>query len=143
MATPVTFLNGVVGGLVATIVMTVFMMALGDDSPPAALFWSKYVQEGDPSDYMPQGLSLHLIYGVTAAAVFALALPPAGAELISMQWALIYGFGYGVILFVIGSIFWRNFVLDIDSEPKQVGYFLLFHLIYGGVLGAFVGYGPL
>lgn len=142
MAT-VTFLNGVVGGLVATIVMTIFMMALGDDAPPPSVLWAKYVQEGEPEDFVPQGLTLHLIYGVTVAAVFVLILPPAGAEIISMQWALVYGLAWGVILFVFGAIFWINIVLAMDAERKQVGYFLLFHLIYGVVLGAFVGWGPL
>lgn len=54
----ITFINGLAGGIVATIVMTVFMMALGDDSPPpTALFWSQYVGDGGPEEYMMQGMS--------------------------------------------------------------------------------------
>jgi hypothetical protein len=47
--TDVTLLNGLLGGVLATIVMTALMMALGDDSPPpTALFLSKYVGDGPP-----------------------------------------------------------------------------------------------
>lgn len=140
MAT-VTFLNGVVGGLVATIVSIVLMLALGSDSLPGAQFWAKYVQEGSPGDFVAQGAALDLIYGVVAAAVFVLALPPAGAEIISLKWALVYGLAWGVILFVVAAI-WMNAVLDMDVEPKRVGYYLVIYLLYGGILGAFVGYGP-
>jgi hypothetical protein len=142
MAT-VTLLNGLVGGLIATIVMTVFMMALGDDSPPpTALFWSKYVGDGPPGDYMPQGMALHLIYGVVAAAVFVLLLPVAGVDSVSLTNGVLYGLGWGVVLFAGAAVFWMNIVLDLDPEPADVGFFLLFHLIYGAVLGAIVGYGP-
>lgn len=34
-----------------------------------------------------------------------------------------------------------NIVLDMDAEPRDVGLFLFFHLVYGGVLGAVVGAG--
>jgi hypothetical protein len=46
----VNILSGLVGGLVATIVMTIFMMGLGDDSPPpTAALWAKSVGDGGPS----------------------------------------------------------------------------------------------
>lgn len=68
----VTILSALVGGFVATIVMTVFMMTMGDDSPPpTALLWSKYVGDSDPDQYMMQGMALHLIYGTVAGGVFA------------------------------------------------------------------------
>jgi hypothetical protein len=34
-----------------------------------------------------------------------------------------------------------NVVLDLDAEPRMVGMFLIFHLVYGGVLGAVLGVG--
>ncbi len=135
-----TLLNGLVGGLVATTVMTAFMMALGDDSPPpTALFWSQYVGDGPPEDYLPQGMALYLIYGIVMAAVFAVGLPVAGFEAVSLAVATGLGLAWGVVLFVGAAVFWMNVVLDIDAEPAQVGMFLLFHLIYGVVLGATVG----
>lgn len=36
-----------------------------------------------------------------------------------------------------------NVVLDIDAELPMVGMFLLFHLVYGVVLGAWLGAGVL
>lgn len=60
----VTILGGLLGGVVATIVMTALMMWLGDDSPPpTAVFWSTYVGDGRPGEYVRQGMVLHFLYG--------------------------------------------------------------------------------
>lgn len=137
----VTILSGLIGGLVATIVMTVFMMVLGDDSPPpTAIFWSKYIGDGGPSEYMMPGMILHLFYGISAGGVFAVLVTElgfVGAEtlLAAVGWGLIYGIG----LFVIAAVFWMNIVLKLDADMKMAGMFLLFHLIYGAVLGAWIG----
>ena len=140
----VTLLSGAVGGLVATIVMTVFMMRLGDDSPPpTALFWSKYVGDGTPEDYMMQGMVLHLIYGIIAGAVFVLLIPIVGLSVATVGNAVLWGLVWGVVLFVFAAAFWMMMVLGMEAEMKAVGMFLLFHLIYGAVLGAWVGYGIL
>ncbi len=138
----ITLLGGLVGGLVATIAMTVFMMTLGDDSPPpTALFWTKYVGNEGPESYMMQGMTLHMFYGVVAGVVLAVALPVAGLGNVALLTALGVGLGYGFVLFVGAAIFWMNVVLALDPEPKQVGSFLLFHLIYGVVLGGILGAG--
>lgn len=140
----VTLLSGAVGGLVATIVMTVFMMILGDDSPPpTALFWSKYVGDGTPEDYMMQGMVLHLIYGIIAGAVYVLLVPIVGLSVATVGSSVLWGLGWGVVLFVFGAAFWLMMVLGMEPEIKMAGMFLLFHLIYGTVLGAWVGYGIL
>ena len=138
----ITLLGGLVGGIAATIVMTVFMMALGDDSPPpTALFWSKYIGDGDPEEYMMPGMALHMLYGVSAGVALAVVLPVAGFSDVALVTALGVGLGYGFVLFVFAAAFWMNVVLALDPEPKQVGSFLFFHLIYGGVLGAVLGAG--
>jgi hypothetical protein len=138
----ITLLGGLVGGLAATIVMTIFMMALGDDSPPpTALFWSKYVGDEGAESYMMQGMVLHLFYGVVAGVVLAVALPVAGFADVTLVTALGAGLAYGFVLFVGGAAFWMNVVLALDPEPKQVGSFMLFHLIYGAVLGGVLGAG--
>ena len=133
----VTLIGGLVGGLVATIVMTAFMMTLGDDSPPpTALFWSKYVGDGDPGDFMMQGIILHLIYGTIAGGVFALIVPSLGfVSVATIGSAVLWGLVYGFVLFVGAAVFWMNIVLDMDAEPQMVVMFLVFHLVYGGVLG--------
>jgi len=136
-------LDGLAGGLVATIVMTVFMMALGDDSPPpTAALWSKYVGGGPPEEYPMQGMVLHALYGVGAGVAFALAVPVVGVALTPAT-AVGLGLGYGVVLTVVGAVVWMNGVLGMDPEPKTIGLFLLFHLVYGGVLGLWPSLAPL
>lgn len=34
-------------------------------------------------------------------------------------------------------------VLAMDATPKQAGTFLFFHLVYGAILGAWLGFGIL
>jgi len=139
-----TVLNGLVGGLIATIVMTVFMMTLGDDSPPpTALFWSKYVGDGEPDEYMMQGMVLHMLYGIIAGLVFVVVVPLIGISIGSMTTAVLFGLAYGFVLFLGAAIFWMNVVLDIDAEMPMVAMFLLFHLIYGAVLGVWLQLGVL
>jgi len=140
MADP-SILSGLAGGLVATTAMTVFMMALGDDSPPpTAALWSKYVGDGPPGDYMPQGMVLHMLYGIGAGAALAVAIPFLGVT-ITLPVAVGLGLGYGVVLTVVGAVLWMKVVLAMDPEPTMVGLFLFFHLVYGGVLGAWLSLG--
>jgi len=139
-----TVLNGLAGGLVATIVMTAFMMALGDDSPPpTALFWSKYVGDGEPDEYMMQGMVLHMLYGIGAGVVFVVAVPVIGLSIGSMTTAVAFGLAYGFVLFLGAAVFWMNVVLDLDPEMPMVAMFFVFHLIYGGVLGVWLQLGLL
>jgi len=138
----ITLLGGLAGGLAATIVMTVFMMALGDDSPPpTALFWSKYVGDGEPEEYMLPGMALHMIYGIVAGVVLAGLLIAGGFDDVELLTALGAGLGYGFVLFLFAAAFWMNVVLALEPEGKEVGMFLLFHLIYGAGLGAVLGAG--
>jgi hypothetical protein len=138
----VTVLGGAVGGVAATVVMTMSMMTLGDDSPPpTAAFWAKYVGDGAPPDYMPQGVALHFLYGLGAAVALAVALPLVGFETVTLVTAVGIGLAYGAVLFAFAAVFWMKTVLAMDPEPAQVGQFLLFHLVYGVVLGGVVGAG--
>ena len=131
-----TIINGLAGGVVATIAMTILMMALGDDSPPpTAEFLAKYVGDKGAEEYMMPGMVLHLLYGTTAGIVFVLAASAAGLTIASMTTAVLFGLGYGVVMFIVAAVFWMNIVLDMDAEPPMVVMFLVFHLVYGGVLG--------
>lgn len=140
----VTILDGLVGGLVATIVMTMFMMAMGDDSPPpTADLWSKYVGGGPPENYMMQGMVLHLLYGTTAGGVFAVLVSASGLSVATLTSGILWGVAWGIVLFIVGAGFWMMMVLDIEPDMKMAGGFLVFHLVYGIVLGVWVGYGIL
>lgn len=139
-----TLLGGLIGGLVATIAMTIVMMVVGDDSPPpTANLWSKYVGDGPPDDYMKQGMALHMLYGIGAGGVFVLIADTLAYELADLGFAVAAGVGWGLVLTVVGMVLWMKIVLDMDAEPKMMGAFVLFHLVYGVVLGAFVAGGYL
>lgn len=139
-------LSGLAGGLVATVIMTAFMMMFGDDSPPpTAMFWAQYVGNGQPSEYMMQGMVLHFLYGIGAGLVFGL-LGAADIVVMSLDTiggGVVDGLLFGVVLFVVAAVFWMNIVLDMDAGPRQATMFLFFHLVYGAVLGGFVGAGIL
>jgi len=140
----VTLLGGLVGGLVATIAMTMAMMALGDDSPPpTAALWAKYVGGGAPDDYVPEGMVLHVLYGVGAGAAFALALPALGFGSAGFAAVLGLAVAYALVLTVVGAAFWMKVVLAMDPEPKQAAAFGVFHLVYGVALAAVLVYAPL
>ena len=135
----VSILTGLIAGLVATIVMTVFMMSLGDDSPPpTSALWAKYVGDEGPESYMKQGMLLHMLYGIGAGVAFAVGATAlalnigAGALVGSVLW----GVAFGLVLMVGGMVFWMRIVLAMEPDPKTMGTFGFFHLVYGVVLGA-------
>lgn len=142
----ISVLNGLVGGLLATIVMTIFMMALGDDSPPpTAALWAKYVGDGAPDEYMMQGMALHMLYGVGAGVAFAVGVTALGLGVGAgaLGGTLLWAVAYGVVLTVVGAAFWMRIVLAMEPEPAMVGMFAMFHLVYALVLGASAVYLPL
>lgn len=140
----VTVLNGLVGGLVATIVMTAVMMAVGDDSPPpTALLWTEYISDGAPEDAQMPGMLLHLVYGTIAGGVFVylstiLGFIAVGTLTGAVLWAIVYG----IILFVIGTVFWLLIILGQDVDRQMAVMFLVLHLIYAIVLGLWIQLGP-
>ena len=140
----VTLLSGLVGGLLATIVMTMFMMTLGDDSPPpTAQLWAKYVGDGPAEEYMMPGMALHMMYGIGAGVAFVLVVPALGFGLETLLTAVAFGAAYGIVLTVVGMVLWMRVVLAMEPDPKMMGMFTVFHLVYGVVLGAIVGSGIL
>lgn len=143
-STMVTILSGLAGGLLATIVMTVFMMTLGDDSPPpTAELWATYVGDGPAEEYVMPGMVLHLLYGIGAGAAFVLLVPAVGFGLSELVTAVAAGVVFAVVLTVVGMAFWMNVVLGMDAGPKTMAMFGVFHLVYGVFLGGFVGAGVL
>ena len=134
-----SILAGLVGGLLATVVMTALMMTMGDDSPPpTAAFWSKYVGDGPPQEYMMQGMALHFLYGTVAGIVFVL-VAPLVVSVSTLTAGIIAGLAYAIVLFVVAAVFWMRLVLGMEPEMQQVAGILVFHLAYGLVLGGVVG----
>lgn len=140
-----TIISGLLGGLIATIAMTIVMMAAGDDSPPpTATLWSKYIGDKEPQNYMMQGMALHLLYGVVAGGVLAAALMLTDTGVTSsLPLSIAIGAVYGFLLFVIGALFWMNIILRLEPERCQITQFFLLHEIYGITLGAWLALTPI
>lgn len=136
MSTTTALISGALGGVVATFVMTVAMMVAGDGSPPpTADLWSKYVG-GDPEENKPPAMVLHFVYGTAVASVLAVVLSVTGLTSTLINFGS--GVAYGVVLFIVGALFWVRLVLGMEPERKQTVMFLMVHFVYGAVLGAWL-----
>lgn len=142
----VTLLTGAVWGLVGAIAMVVVINVRGgDDPPPFAVFWAKFLGDGDPAAAMPQALSLHAIYAIVAGAVYTLVFNPVGQlvglPIIGFAGGLVFGLVWGVILLIGAMGPWGMMILDMDPDSHQKQTLVLAHLAFGltlGILGAVV-----
>ena len=132
---------GLAGGLVATIVMTVGMTVRGDGGPPPTAGLVAKVAGGEPEDYAMPGMALHLIYGVVAGVVFAVGAPLIGLGFGSIGVAIGLGVVYGIVLMIGGMMFWMRTVLGMEPDRDMMVMFATVHVVYGVVLGAFLGAG--
>jgi hypothetical protein len=136
---------GLAGGLVATILMTAVMMAMGDGGPPPTAGLVATFAGGEAADHAMPGMVLHLVYGVVAGGVFAVGVPllGLGLDLDVVPLAVGLGLAYGLLLLVGGMAFWMRTVIGMDPDRETVVTFGVVHLVYGVVLGAFLGAGVL
>ena len=135
----VSTLTGLIAGLIATVVMTAFMMTQGDDSPPpTAALWAKYVGDEGAESYTKQGLLLHMLYGIGAGIAFAVGATALGLDVGAgvLVGSVLWGLAFGLVLMVGGMVFWMRVVLAMEPDPKTMGAFGFFHVVYGVVLGA-------
>lgn len=130
---------GLAGGLVATIAMTILMMAMGDGGPPPTAALVANITGGEPEDYAMPGMVLHLVYGIGAGAVFAVGIPLVGLQFESIVVAAGLGLIYGTVLMIGGMVFWMRMVLGMESDRDMLVMFGTVHVVYGVVLGAFLG----
>ena len=134
---------GLAGGVVATIVMTIAMMVLGDGGPPPTARLVAKFAGGQPEEYAMPGMALHLVYGVVAGAVFAVGVPLLGVSLTSIPVAVGLGLVYGVVLMIGGMLFWMRTVIGMEPDRSMMLMFGTVHVIYGVVLGGFLSAGIL
>lgn len=134
---------GLAGGVVATIVMTIAMMVLGDGGPPPTARLVAKFAGGQPEEYAMPGMALHLVYGVVAGAVFAVGVPLLGVSLTSIPVAVGLGLVYGIVLMIGGMLFWMRTVIGMEPDRSTMLMFGTVHVIYGVVLGGFLGAGIL
>ena len=133
---------GLAGGIVATIVMSIVMMGMGGGPPPTAALVAKFAG-GEPDDHKMPGMLLHLIYGTFAGAVFAVGVPILGLSLDSLGLAIGLGVVYGLILMIGGMMFWLKMIIGMEADAETMKMFGTVHVVYGLVLGAFLGLGIL
>lgn len=138
-----SIIAGLAGGLVATIVMTIVMMVMGDGGPPPTAALVAKFAGGDPEDYAIPGMALHFVYGIVAGAVFAVGVPLIGLSLGSIGVAVGLGLVYGIVLMIGGMMFWMRMVIGMEPDRDTMMMFGTVHIIYGVVLGAFLGTGIL
>lgn len=132
---------GLAGGIVATIVMTAVMMVMGDGGPPPTAQLLSQIAGGEPADYAMPGMVLHLLYGIGAGAVFAVGVPLLDVTFDSIAVATGLGLVYGIGLLVVGMVFWMRLVMGMDPDKDMMTTFATVHVVYGVVLGAFLGAG--
>jgi len=131
---------GSLGGLVATLSMTVFRMPTSKSLPPTARFCAKYVGSGDPEEYKLTALLLHLLYGIGGGIVFALLTPGQNeAEQVAESKGAILGTIYGVALSIFGMSAILEGLLDTDPDTDERLVFHISHVVYGLTLGTWVG----
>jgi hypothetical protein len=139
-----TVTAGLAGGLVATIVMTAVMMVMGDGGPPPTARLVAKFAGGEPEDYAMPGMALHMLYGIVAGVVFALGVPALGViDMGSIGLAVAAGFVYGIVLMIGGMVLWMRMVIGMEPDTEMMKTFGTVHVVYGLVLGAFVGAGIL
>jgi hypothetical protein len=139
-----TLTAGLAGGLVATIVMTIVMMVMGDGGPPPTARLVARFAGGEPEEYAMPGMVLHVLYGIGAGVVFALGVPALNIiDLGSIGLAAAAGFVYGLVLMIGGMVFWMRMVIGLEPDGDMMRMFGTVHVVYGVVLGAFIGTGIL
>ena len=134
---------GLAGGVVATIVMTVLMTVMGDGGPPPTARLVARFAGGDPEAYAMPGMALHFVYGIVAGAVFAVGVAVVGLDLGSIAVATGLGLVYGIVLMIGGMVFWMRIVIGMEPDRDTMTTFGTVHVVYGVVLGAFLGAGIL
>jgi len=136
----IPLLTGAGWGLAGAIAMAIMMHARGgDDPPPFAGFWAKFLGDGNPGATMPQALSLHAIYAIVAGAVYTLVFNPVGVSLglalTGITGSIVWGILYAIVLLVGAMVLWGKIGLDLDPGGEPIQTIALAHLAYGSVRG--------
>lgn len=134
-------LVGLVGGTIATAVMTTFRFPISRSPPPTAWFWAEFIGGGEPEEYAGRGLVLHLLYGAVGGGVFGALVGPhlSGLEVTRERRATLLGAIYGILLSLFGVSVVLERVLGMELEPDERFVFHVSHLVYGLALGTWFG----
>jgi len=135
--------TGLVGGMLATIVMTAVMMVVGDGGPPPTANLVAKFADGEPEDHKMPGMLLHLVYGIGAGGALAVGAPFVGLSFDQVAIAIGVGLAYGILLMVAGMVFWMRLVIGVEPDKRTMMTFGVVHVVYGVVLGFFLWTGIL
>ena len=132
--------RGVVGGFIATTVMTLYRIPVFRALPPTAEFWAKFVGSGEAEQYPIEGLLLHFGYGGAAGGLFGLAFGRLSFEtdVEKVRSGIFAGLGFGLLLSVFGTRVVFDRLLDEDLETDEALVFHVGHAIYGLTLGTWL-----
>ncbi|MBP1987443.1 hypothetical protein [Halolamina salifodinae] len=132
--------RGVVGGLVATVLMTLYRFPTFRAVPPTAEFWATYVAGGRAEEYPIEGLALHLLYGGAAGGLLGLAFSLVDVRTARSRrfTAVTLAVGYSLLLSVFGTrvVFRRLLGEELDDGERMV--FHTGHVIFGLSLGTWL-----
>jgi hypothetical protein len=141
---PITYV-GVIGGIVGAAAMQGVIRWRELGYSPATHLWSKYVADGEPPEFVRQGVYLNLLYGAIAGGVYPRlfhTLGFGGGLFAALPGSLLTGLAFGVLAFVVAMALAVVGLLDMDVDAKRIGMVLSLHLLYGVVLGFVVGVWP-
>lgn len=138
----VTIIGGLVGGLVATIVMSLVMKGMGGGPAPTAALLAKF-QGGEPAEYEKPGMLLHLVYGTVAGGVLVAVVAAVAPGVSGLTAWIGVGLAYGIVLLMGGAMGWVKGVIGMDPDKEMMKTFAVVHIVYGLVLGAWLGAGIL
>lgn len=132
--------QGLIGGFVATAVMTLYRLPVFRALPPTAEFWAMYVGRGEAESYLPESILLHFAYGSGGGVMFSLLYALAVNRTdVDRRWI---GLGGGLVFAGALSLFGSRVIFPkllherLDDEEALV--FHLGHLVYGLTLGTWL-----
>lgn len=136
------FVRGLIGGLIATVLMTLYRFPVFRAVPPTADFWGKYVRSGDAEAYPGIGLLLHFLYGAVGGGLFGVLLSQLGGLADSERGLRVIGLSlvYGLVLSVFGTRVIFPYLLDEEIEPAETVLFHIGHVVYGLTLGTWLSF---
>jgi len=132
-----TLVSGLVGGLVATIVMSMVMRGMGGGPPPTAALLAKF-RGGEPEEHAKPGMLLHVVYGTVAGGVLVAVVSAASLGLSGLVTWVGVGVAYGIVLMLGGAMGWVRGVIGMEPDKDTMMVFGVVHVVYGLVLGAFL-----